>query len=258
MSAIAEDLHVFFTPEPILLQRGRGFATFGREHLLVLACCLLVVALLLRRYRRLPRGLAWGSPRRRMLLACASVPLALLASRDLTMVALGLMSPIFWPLHICNLCEMLALLYALTCSSRAAEPVGELLFAWGATGGISALLFPGWGYCLMFTYASLGGFAEHALLLVCVWAPVLGGDFCPSVRRSWIPVVAVLAFGALFRLANPVFDTNFFFVTTALDNPPFQFFYGLLGDPGFLVPYALLAYCTWLAWYAVAARQQES
>lgn len=254
MDLVAAALREFFTPEPVFLDRGRGFATFGPEHMLVLAVCLTCAAVLVRRYRRLPRGLAWGSPRRRMLLVTSVVPLALLVSRDVAMVALGIFHPIFWPLHICNMCEVLALFYALTCSSRVAEPAGELLFAWGATGGISALLFPGWTYCPMLTYASLGGFAEHALLLVTVWAPVLGGDFVPSVRRSWMPALFALVVGGVYRLTNPIFGTNFFFVTQPLDNPPFRFFFSLLGNPGYLIPYGLLAYCTWLLWYAVARK----
>lgn len=251
--ALGEGLAWFLTPEPVLLARGEGFATFGPQRLAVLACCLASFSLLLRRYCRLPAGLAPGSPRRRMLVATSVVPLALLASRDVALAADGLLVPIFWPLHVCNLCEYLALAYALTCDSGAGEPVGEVLFAWGATGGLSALLFPGWSYCPILTYASLGGFAEHTLLLVCAWAPVAGGDFSPSVRRSWIPALAALLAGALFRLANPVFDTNFFFVTQPLADTPFEAFADLLGNPGYLVPYALGAYGVWIAWYALAA-----
>lgn len=252
--ALAEGLAWFLTPEPVLLERGEGFATFGPQHLSVLACCLAAFLLLVRRYLRLPAGLALGSPRRRMLLATSVVPLALLASRDVVLAAEGLLVPIFWPLHVCNLCEYLAIAYALACDSRAGEPVGEVLFTWGATGGLSALLFPGWSYCPILSYASLGGFAEHTLLLVSAWAPVAGGDFSPSVRRSWIPALAALLAGALFRLTNPDFGTNFFFVTQPLANTPFELFADLLGNPGFLVPYALGAYGVWLAWYALAAR----
>ena len=251
---VGDALAEFFTPEPILLERGDGFSTFGPQHLAVIAACLVVFLVLVRRYRRLPAGLALGSPRRRMLLTTSIVPLVLLASRDVVLAATGLLSPIFWPLHICNFCEYMALLYALTCDSRVGEPMGEVLFAWGATGGLSALLFPGWSYCPILSYASLGGFAEHTLLLVSAWAPVVGGDFEPDVRRSWLPAVVALAAGALFRITNPIFDTNFFFVTQPLSGTPFELFADLFGNPGFLVPYALCAYGVWLLWYALARR----
>ena len=107
-------LDAFFVPEPILLERGHGFTLFGPEHRVALVICLSCAGLLMRRYTRLPQGLAWGRPRRRMLLALAVIPLALLASRDVTAAALGLLSPIFWPLHICNFCEYLALAFVLT------------------------------------------------------------------------------------------------------------------------------------------------
>lgn len=246
-------IDAFFVPEPILLEQGHGFALFGLEHRVVLGICLVCAGLLARRYTRLPRGLAWGRPRRRMLLVLAVVPLALLASRDVALVALGLLSPIFWPLHICNFCEYLALAFALTCDCPSAYLVGELFFAWSATGALSALLFPGWSYCPLWTYASLGGFAEHTLLLVMVWAPVLGGDFVPSARHLWIPLVAAIVGGALFRPFNAAFDTNFFFVAHPLVDTPFEWLSNVWGDPGYLVPYLLLSWLLWVGWYMLAA-----
>ena len=245
-------LDAFFVPEPILLERGCGFALFGPEHRMALGICLACAGLLTWRYTRLPRGLAWGRPHRRMLLALAVIPLALLASRDVVAAALGLLSPIFWPLHICNCCEYLALAFVLTCDRPAAHVVGELFFAWGATGALAALLFPGWRYCPLWTYASLGGFVEHTLLLVMVWAPVVGGDFAPNARHLWIPLVAAVVGGVLSRPFNAVFGTNFFFVTQPLGGTPFEWLAGVFGNPGYLVPYLLLSCLLWIGWHAVA------
>ena len=246
-------LDAFFVPEPILLERGCGFALFGPEHRMALGICLACAGLLTWRYTRLPRGLAWGRPRRRMLLALAVIPLALLASRDVVAAVLGLLSPIFWPLHICNCCEYLALAFVLTCDRPAAHVVGELFFAWGATGALAALLFPGWSYCPLWTYASLGGFVEHTLLLVMVWAPVVGGDFVPNARHLWIPLVAAVVGGVLSRPFNAAFGTNFFFVTQPLGGTPFEWLAGVFGNPGYLVPYLLLSCLLWIGWHAVAA-----
>lgn len=246
-------LDAFFVPEPILLERGHGFALFGPGHCVMLGICLVCAGLLVRRYTRLPTGLAWGRPRRRMLLVLAVIPLALLASRDVVSAALGLLSPVFWPLHICNFCEYLALAFVLACDCPSAYLVGELFFAWSATGALSALLVPGWSYCPLWTYASLGGFAEHTLLLVMVWAPVLGGDFVPDRRHLWIPLVVAIVGGALFRPFNAACGTNFFFVTYPLANTPFEWLSDTWGNPGYLVPYLLLSCLLWVGWYALAA-----
>lgn len=239
-------LAAFFTPEPVLLQRhyegAAGFETFGPDHLAVLALVALMDFLVVRRYLRLPAGLGRGEPRHRALLAITATPVALLASRDVVLAAEGLLSPIFWPLHICNWCEYLGILWTLTLSDH----VADVYFPWACVGGIGALLLPGWGYCPMWTYASLGGFVEHGLMVASCVCMVAGGDYLPDARRLWKPALVGATAGLLFRAANPVWDTNFFFVTQPLGGTPFELAANVCGNPGFLVPY--LGCCALLWW----------
>lgn len=240
-------LAAFFTPEPVFMDEGGlaaggpGFALFGTGHLLMLALCCLLIAVLVVRFMRLPEGVAWGSPRRRFLVSCACVPVALLASRDIALVACGLFIPVFWPLHICNFCEYLAVAFALSASER----VGDVFYPWACVGGTGALLFPSWTYCPLASYASIGGFIEHALLVTMVICMVCGREYRPSYRRLWLPFVVAVAAGAFFLAFNPVFGTNFFFVTKPLPNTPFEWAAAVVGDPGYLLPYAALALGAW-------------
>lgn len=239
---MGEALTYFFTPEPLFLAHPDGVVAFSAVHLVTIAICALVIVCIVRAYVRLPHDFTPGSPRRRFLVVCSLIPVALLASRDIAMCAAGMMVPIFWPLHICNFCEYLAVAYALTGS----EAVGDVFYPWAMVGGIGALLFPSWmPYTPALTYASLGGFAEHALIVALALAIVIGGDFRPALRRLWRPTLAAVLAGGVFLLVNPLFNTNFFFVREPLAGTPFELLANVFGAPGFLVPYLLADVILW-------------
>lgn len=242
----------FFTPEPVLLSQGNGFSLFSGAHLVVLAVCLIVSALLVVRYRGLPKGVEWGSRRRHQLLAMAIVPLAFLLSRNIQLIALGLYANIFWPLHICNFSEYLSLAYALHPQGRGGRHLGNLLFCWGLSGGIGALLFPGWSYCPILSYVSVSGFVEHTLLMTIVLCVLAGHDLAPDIKGFWLPGVCAIGGGLFFRWFNSIFDTNFFFVTRPGDaGAPFAFVAGIFGNPGYLVPYFLIVVGVWFLMYGI-------
>lgn len=245
----------FFAPEArFMIERSGGFETLGTAHLVVIAVCAVVAALLVRRYAKLPQGLEWGSPRRRQLVVMAIIPPILLASRAATLIHAGLFWPLFWPLHICNLCEYFCLVFALCPHGRFGRGLGNLIFCWGVVGGVGAVLFPGWSwYCPLFCWASLCGFAGHALMLAFAFCLVVGRDVRLDVRWVWLPALAGVVGATLFRVVNPLLGTNFFFVTDpASAGPPFAWGLATFGDPGFLAVYLVIVLAIWLALYAVA------
>ncbi|MST73002.1 TMEM164 family acyltransferase [Olsenella porci] len=243
LQGLASVVLAFLTPEPVFLSHPEGgFATFGPQHLCMLAIMAALSVVLLRAFRRLPAGWGRGTARHRFLVTVAAVPLALLGSRDSILIARGLMTPNFWPLHICNICEFLNLALAVSESRH----IARVAYPWGMVGGIGALLLPGWTYCPVWSYASVGGFVEHALMVVCCLCMVGGGLYRPRLRHLWEPTVAAVTGGLLFRILNPVLGTNFFFVTQPVAAP---FVWGVrrFGDPGFLVIYLLIALALWCA-----------
>ena len=254
--AVGSFATAFLAPEPVLYHQGScGFALFGASHLVLLALSLALAAAVVWRYRRLPAGRG-GLPspeRRRVLLLAAGTACAILAAKDLSYVALDLFEPLFWPLHICNLCETAALVNALRPHSYVGSRMADLLFCWGPVACLAALVFPGWSpYCPAWSLASLCGFAEHALVLGCALCLVLGHDFRPHLRRTWFVLTATVAYGLAFRLANPLLGTNFFFVTNpAAAGPPGAWLVHTFGDPGFLAAYLLAAVGFWAATYGI-------
>ena len=104
MPAIEE----FMTPLPVWTERGEILLPlFGAGHL------------------------AWlgedSEKQRRFELAVALAPLLLLGIHSSSMLAWGAFTPNCLPLHICNLCEILALVYALSGERN----VGDVLYGVG-------------------------------------------------------------------------------------------------------------------------------
>ena len=243
----------FFTPEPVLYHgHATGFALFGAGHVASLALSAALVATLVARYLRLPQAACGPSPaRRHQLLAMSGTAVAVLVAKDLWYVALGMFEPLFWPLHMCNLCEFVALGYAIRPRSRVGERLADLLFCWGLTGCPSALLFPGWAwYCPAWSLASLCGFVEHALVFACALCVLVGGEYVPHPHGVWFVIAATVACGAAARAINPRLGTNFFFVSNPVAAGwPFSWLVAAFGDPGFLVAYLAFAVVLWGAVY---------
>ena len=241
MTAVDE----FFIPEPVWYYGGgAGFALFGAEHLIALAACVALMAVLTLRYRK-----ASDEDRVWQLRLMAVTAVALLVTKDVTYIALGLFDPLFWPLHICNFCEYLALAVAFTHATRAGHTWWGLLFCWATLGCTGALLFPGWSYYTpALTWANVSGFAEHALALTCALCPLAAREETPRLVDVRNSALAALAFGALARRINPLLGTNFFFVTRPeVVGGPFPWAVETFGDPGFLVAYLAFACAFWLA-----------
>lgn len=211
-----------------------GFATFGPVHLAYLAVCIAVVVVLVVRYRKAPHGLAWGNTRRNMLLFAAIVPIALLVSHDILDAAADAFSPNWWPLHVCNFCEYLCLIYAL----HPNETAGDVLFGVGLPSAILALLFPSWGYCDPFTWPVICGFFEHAFLLAFVLMLLAGGDFTPRLKRMWVPIVALAVYALVMYPFNYAFEANFAFLREPSTGSPLVAWAEVLGNPGYILPLA--------------------
>ena len=239
-------MHSFFTAEP-LMWSGPGFDVFGPAHLAWLVVCAALVFSLVWAYARLPEGLEPKGPRRTMLLVVGIIPIALRVTHDGLSVAAGVYTPIWWPLHLCNLCELLCLTYAL----RPGRALGNVVFSLTTLGSTLALLFPGWSYCPPLTYASLCGFLGHALMLAFALMIVVGRDVRPGMRDVWQPVVALVAYACAIYPFNKAFGTNFAFLSKPANNSPLVAMAEAFGNPGYLVPYAVCVLLVMLAQFAL-------
>ncbi|MBP3884730.1 MAG: YwaF family protein, partial [Olsenella sp.] len=227
------DLADVFVAQP-LCQGGAGFAPFGSEHLAWLAVCLAIVAGVVLVWKWLPKGEGLAAPRRRLVLALSLVPVALLASDDLLMVATGTFFAPWWPLHVCNLAELVCVAHALA----PCRLTRELLLTIGLSGSCAALLFPGWSYCPALSWPAVCGFLEHSLVLALSLLAVSDPLTSPRWADLALSCATVGAYAALFRWLNPILGADFGFVSGAAANSPLEAWQGRWGDPGYLVPYA--------------------
>lgn len=216
-----------------LLWGGTGFAMFGPWHLLWLAICAAVIVLLVHGYRSLPANDSWRGGRRWLVLLAAVVPNALLLWGDVIKVQTGTFSPNWWPLHLCNVAEYVCLWHALA-PSRVTR---ELLLCFGLTGGLCAMLFPGWTYCPPYTLPCISGFLEHAFIFSVSLMALDDPRKAPRWRDAWISLAAAVFYLVVFRWFNGVFDTNFGFVTSPAVGSPLAWWEDAFGNPGYLVPY---------------------
>ena len=224
----------FFTAEPLMVD-GPGFARFGREHLIALALCLVAINGLVRFYLEASDEGVW-SERRRTLATMAGTMVAVRFSHDLACLMTGTFTPPWWPLHLCNICELLCLVYV----ARPSESLGLAVAGLALPSGLLALAFPGWYYCPMLTWASICGFVGHANLVAFALSLILSGDVRPRLGNAWVPLAHLACYLAVIFPFNRAFDTNFAFINWPIAGTPLVAMEKAFGNPGYLAPYLAL------------------
>lgn len=238
------DFFDFFTPQPLWFGRGEGFALFSDMHRSWIIACVLLVYVLTRWYWWLGRvGTADASARRhRARLAVAVVPLALMAFHSALMARAGAFTVEWWPLHLCNVCELLALFHAL----HPDEFSGETLVGLGIPASLLAILFPGWTVAPWWSLPSVCGFVEHALVLASALFVIAECDVRPQRDHVLRPLAFLAGYAVLVYPFNQRFGTNFAFVAWPAAGSPLELWASMYGNPGYLVPYAVaIALIVW-------------
>lgn len=236
-------LEALMTPAT-LLPHDEGWPLFGAVHLIWLLACVALIAFCVVHYRHLSPG----APRKRMTWVVVTVPLLLLASQDVGFIVTGTFTPSWWPLHSCNACEYLGFIY----TACPAAWIGETLFCLSATGAACALLFPGWAWCPPLSWPVICGFAEHSLMLALVLMKLATHEMEPKRSRLWQAVAFTAGYMAFCLAVNSRFGTNFMFVSTPAEGSPLELLDGVLGWPGYLVPYAAGILGIWILMYKAA------
>ena len=108
MGTVVSWLENLFMPATLLAE-GQGWPLFGAVHVAWLAASCALIAFCVLHYRALSAGQA----RKQMTYVVTIVPLILLALQDLGFIVTGTFTPSWWPLHSCNACEYLGIIYAI-------------------------------------------------------------------------------------------------------------------------------------------------
>lgn len=236
----------FFTAQPYMVDCD-GFPLFGWIHLAYLAYSLALMAVLIHLYTGFEEGTEWGRPRRTMMLVVAGIPLVLLISQDAIMSQAGVFGAQWWPLHSCNICEYVGLIYAL----RPNRFMGEVLFTLGIFGALCALLFPNWSYCPPFTWPVVCGFTEHSLIIAFMVMQLAAGDFKPRLRDVWQPAVLLGIYAPIAYVFNKQNDTNYLFINTPSPGSPLVGLEDMFGSPGYVFAMAAVLFAVFLGMHAL-------
>jgi hypothetical integral membrane protein (TIGR02206 family) len=235
----------FFTPIAAM-DESVGFAIGSPFHLAYLAYAGLLIALVIILYRHLRPGLAFGDPRRTMMLVVAFVACGLKISEISIMIADGVYNVFWWPLHPCNLCVFMLVIYALYPNAFC----GEVLYSLGVPGGLCGILFADWiKRSIPINWFCWCGFTEHALLIAFPIMLITAHDFRPQMRRIWQPMAFVLVGTPIFRAFNNHFGTNYWFVSRPSPGSPLVPLEETFGNPGYLLPLALALFTLWFLMY---------
>lgn len=223
----------FLTPLPVWAERGEILMPlFGQAHRLWLIACVCAGLLLTRAHRRLEHS---PQAKRRFELGIATAPIVLLCAHMASMLCFSAFYPSCLPLHLCNLCEVLAIAFALTGNGL----YGNVLYGVGLAGSASALIFPGWGHAPAFSLPSICGFGEHLLVLAFIVMKLRDKGIRPAFWDIWQPIVFTGIYVCAIYPFNKRHGTNFAFVNWALPDTPLAAWDEIYGNPGYIAVYAL-------------------
>ncbi|MGN0035104.1 MAG: YwaF family protein [Coriobacteriales bacterium] len=235
----------FFTPIAAM-DESVGFSIGSPLHLAYLAYSFALIAVVVLVYRHLRGGTALRDPRRTMMLVVAFLACGLKGSEVGIMIATGVYNVFWWPLHPCNICVFLLVVYALAPNAFS----GEVLYALGIPGGLCGILFADWiKRSIPLNWFCWCGFTEHALLIAFPIMLIAAHDFRPRLQRIWQPMLFVCVGTPVFRAFNARHGTNYWFVSRPSPGSPLVPLAEAWGNPGYLFPLALALFGLWFVMY---------
>ena len=244
---------------------------FGPAHLLWLAVCLLLTAVVLYAQNAELRGDKCSSCIVPRLAAAAALLLHLLQCAD--RMRTGTYGPDTLPLHICAISTYLVVLHSFLCHGHrafspssedeagtpascpklsSADVVGEILFFPGLPGALAAILFPDWTYVSPLSVLSVTGFLAHLTIALYVFAAIRADLIRPS--RPLIPILFLACYAAVMIPYDKHFAMNYGFLNVPSPGSPLVFIAKIFGSgAGYYLGYAILASLLLLLCYGLFA-----
>jgi hypothetical integral membrane protein (TIGR02206 family) len=217
-----------------------GWEHFGFIHIIYLTAFTLATLVLAIVYRK-----SKNQRRRRIRCFYAWTIVMLEVVKQFLCLFTGVYEPGLIPLHLCGMGIFIILVHTY----HSNRWTSDLLYALVMPGAIAALLFSDWTsyplanfYCQQSFFIHFFEFSYPVLLLA-------GGDLRPRLRELWHSAVYCLIVVPPVFVFNKVFGTNFFFINGAAPGSPLSFLANLLGDPGYLVGFAVMVILVWLVMY---------
>lgn len=222
-----------FWLEESQLAPNSGYAPFSLTHLGFLTISLIIILVCYRGFSKITEN-----KKLRFLKIMAWTNLSLEVLRDLYLVSIGKYTIGYWPLHLCGLALFIHLAFIYSHNKL----LGEVSYALVLPGAVAALLFPNWLAYPAFNLFNLSSYLIHTLLVLFPILSFKARIILPKFSNHWMITLFLLIVTPLIYLFNLQNATNFFFINYPPEGTPLALFANWLGNPGYLIGYALLVF----------------
>ncbi|MCD8249418.1 MAG: YwaF family protein, partial [Lachnospiraceae bacterium] len=131
--------------------------------------------------------------------------------------------------------------------------LGQTLYCLCLPGAVAALLFPAWTVFPQWNLINLQSFLIHALLIFGPLLEVQRGTLHPDIRRLWKTWIFLALVVPCIYLMDRRFDANYFFLNAGSPGSPLEWLIQRMGNPGFLLGYAIIVLAVNIAMYGLYA-----
>ena len=238
-------MYTYFFTYQDALPENCGFPILGKIHFIWLICIAIGIFLLCKVYLRLTKT-------RQLQILNTTVLLALCCTfmQDAILTVTEHMNARMLPFHLCDLAGFFYLFLQMQALRTGRwTSFSEIALCLFMPGAVLGILFPVWSVYPTFHYMTIHGFVYHALIILYPWLLFVSGNIRPKTRHIWQPVLLLCCIVPPVYLFNKKFDSNYMFINEAPTNTPLEFLANQMGNPGYLLGYAIFIFLLMLTLY---------
>ena len=240
-------MYIYFFTYQDALPENCGFPLFGYTHFIWLVGIAIAIFLLCKLYLLLTRA-------KQLQMLNISVLLALCCTfaQDAILTITGHMNARMLPFHLCDLAAFFYLFLQMrTLRTGKWNSLAEITLCLFMPGAVLGILFPVWNIYPAFHYMTIHGFIYHALIILYPWLLFVNRNICPKIHHIWQPVLLLCCIVPPVYIFNKKYDSNYMFINKPPANTPLEFLAKQMGNPGYLLGYAIFIFLMMLALYYI-------
>lgn len=157
---------------------------------------------------------------------------------------------VIWPHFFTCFCK------CAFCAPGHCDSLAEIALCLFMPGAVLGILFPVWNVYPPFHYMTIHGFIYHALIILYPWLLFVSGNVRPRTKHIWQPVLFLCCIVPPVYLFNKKFDSNYMFINYPPANTPLKILADQIGNPGYLLGYAIFIFLMILILYQIFNRSQ--
>lgn len=216
---------------------GMGYPLFGAAHFLSVAITLALVltAVVIIEQKS-------SAVRKKVLKIIPIFMLGMEVFKDLFLVLVGRFGIGYLPLHVCSIGIFVFLLREYLPWRWSKDYFGEIAFVLIMPASIAALLFADWTiYYPVLNFINLHSYLWHGLLVLYPILLMRAKEISPSIKHlQWVISFLCVVVPPIYFF-DKRFGCNYFFVNWPVSESPLSWLASFMGNPGYLVGYAVMA-----------------